>query len=74
LTTIERKKARLELYYAAEEAILSGAQSYTIGSRTLTRANLGTIETMIKKLEAEVGVLEDGRKPRKAFGVTPRDI
>jgi len=74
LTTIERKKARLELYYAAEEAILSGAQSYTIGTRTLTRANLGTIETMIKKLEAEVGVLEDGRKPRKAFGVTPRDI
>jgi hypothetical protein len=74
LTTIERKKARLELYYAAEEAILSGAQSYQIGSRTLTRANLGTIETMIKKLEAEVGVLEDGRKPRKAFGVTPRDI
>lgn len=73
MTTIERKKARLELYYAAEEAILSGAQSYQIGSRTLTRANLGTIETMIKKLEAEVGVLEDG-KPRKAFGVTPRDI
>lgn len=74
MTTIDRKKARLELYYAAEEAILSGAQSYQIGSRTLTRANLGTIETMIKKLEAEVGVLEDGRKPRKAFGVTPRDI
>ncbi len=74
MTTIERKKARLELYYAAEEAILSGAQSYQIGSRTLTRANLGTIETMIKKLEAEVGVLEDGKKPRKAFGVTPRDI
>lgn len=74
MTTIERKKARLELYYTAEEAILSGAQSYQIGSRTLTRANLGTIETMIKKLEAEVGVLEDGRKPRKAFGVTPRDI
>jgi hypothetical protein len=74
LTVIERKKARLDLYYAAEEAILSGAQSYQIGSRTLTRANLRTIETMIKKLEAEVGVLEDGRKPRKAFGVTPRDI
>jgi hypothetical protein len=74
LTVIERKKARLDLYYAAEEAILSGAQSYQIGSRTLTRTNLRTIETMIKKLEAEVGVLEDGRKPRKAFGVTPRDI
>lgn len=74
MTTIERKKARLELYYAAEEAILSGAQSYQIGSRSLTRANLGTIETMIKKLEAEIGVLEDGRSPRKAFGVTPRDI
>lgn len=74
MTVIERKKARLDLYYAAEETILSGAQSYTIGSRSLTRADLGTIERMIKKLEAEVGVLEDGRKPRKAFGVTPRDI
>lgn len=74
MTTIERKKARLELYYAAEEAILSGAQSYTIGTRTLTRANLGTIKSMINELETEIGVLEAGKKPRKAFGVTPRDI
>ena len=74
MTIIERKQARLDLYYAAEEAILSGAQSYTIGSRSLTRADLGVIETMIKKLEEEIGVLEDGRKPRRAFGVIPRDI
>lgn len=74
MATIEKKKERLEMYYAAEEAILTGAQSYTIGSRSLTRADLGKIETMINKLETEIGNLEAGRKPRKAFGVTPRDI
>lgn len=74
MTIIERKKARLEMYYAAEEAILGGAQSYTIGSRSLTRANLSEIDAMIDKLETEIGVLEAGKKPRKAFGVTPRDI
>ena len=40
---LERKKKRLEMYYKAEEAILGGAQSYSLGSRNLTRANLSEI-------------------------------
>ena len=51
VTALERYKKRLEQYYAAEEAILSGAQSYKVGSRSLTRANLNEIADMIKYLE-----------------------
>lgn len=37
------------MYYEAEKAVLSG-QSYTIGNRTLTRANLTTIRDAIDRL------------------------
>lgn len=42
---------RLAQYYAAEKAILSG-QSYTIGTRTLTRAQLSTVRAAIDDLIA----------------------
>lgn len=73
---LKKKKNRLEMYYQAEEAILGGAQSYSLGTRSLTRANLADIRTMIDKLEDEVSELEsivNGSKPRKAFAVVPRD-
>ena len=78
-TRLERNRKRLDLYYEAEEAILGGAQSYTIGSRNLTRANLGEITEMIKYLEGKVSEDESaldtsgkgGR--RKSVGVIPRD-
>lgn len=44
---------RLNLYYEAERKVLSG-QSYTIGNRQLTRANLSEIRRAIKELEREV--------------------
>ncbi len=74
---IKKKKTRLDMYYAAEQAILGGAQSYSMGTRTLTRANLSEIKNMIDTLEDEIDQLEkqqSGRKPRKAFGVVPRDF
>lgn len=74
---LERKKIRLEMYYKAEEAILGGAQSYSLGSRNLTRANLSEIRKMIDQLEDEIDQLAakvSGRKPRKAFAVVPRDF
>lgn len=73
---LEQKLARLELYLNAEKAILDGAQSYTIGSRQLSRASLGEIRKQIKALEDEIAALEaqlEGRKPRKAVAVLPRD-
>ena len=46
-------KSRLALYIQAEIAILGGAQSYSIGNRTLSRADLGDIAKMIKTLNTE---------------------
>lgn len=74
---MKRKRERLDMYYAAEEAILSGAQEYAIGTRSLTRANLSEIRKMIDILEDELKELElrdSGKKPRKAFAVVPRDF
>ena len=54
-----------------------GAQSYSLGSRNLTRANLSEIRKMIDQLEDEIDQLAakvSGRKPRKAFAVVPRDF
>ncbi|RDY28646.1 DUF6148 family protein [Lachnotalea glycerini] len=74
---ISKKKVRLEMYYTAEETILGGAQSYSMGTRSLTRANLAEIRNMISVLEDEIQELENlekGKKPRKAFAVVPRDF
>lgn len=46
---LEIKRKRLELYYEAEEKVLN-SQSYTLGSKTLTRADLMAIQNMIKKI------------------------
>jgi len=46
-TVLEIKKNRLKRYYEAEEKVLN-SQSYTLGSKTLTRADLTSIQNMIK--------------------------
>ena len=75
---LERKQTQLEAAYKAYTALLKGGvQSYTIGSRSLTRLDLPSLEETIAKLEQEIDMLEGqiaGRMPRKAFGVVPRDI
>jgi hypothetical protein len=73
---LAKSKERLSAYYDAELAVLSG-QSYTIGTRTLTRANLAWIKTQIDNLENQVEELQsqqDGKGRRKAFRITPRDL
>lgn len=72
----ERNVERLEAYYEAERAILDGAQSYTIGTRSLTRADLGKIQNMIATLETRVAEDEAtlaGGARRKSVGVYLRD-
>ena len=54
---LERYKKRLSMYYEAEEAVLLN-QEYTIGSRSLNRADLSTIRTAIKDLEGQIETLE----------------
>ncbi|WP_307972969.1 DUF6148 family protein [uncultured Dialister sp.] len=56
---------RLKKYIEAEEDILAG-QSYTIGNRTLTRANLATVEKVIQDLIDGGAVLEDDDSARNA--------
>lgn len=71
-----KAKERLNTYYEAELAVLSG-QSYSIGSRTLTRANLKDIKDTIQYLEKLVDELESaaaGKGRRKVFGIIPRDF
>ena len=51
--TKEMCQKKLNTWLAAEEAIATG-QSYQIGSRKLTRADLSMLRTMKKELQAEV--------------------
>nr|DAE71369.1 MAG TPA: head to tail adaptor [Caudoviricetes sp.] len=69
---LERARRRLELYYKAEEAILTG-QEYTIGSKKLRRADLSDVQAMISKLEKDVKALDSGGKNR-AVRAVPLDI
>jgi len=79
LRQLEVKKKRLTAYLDREtEMLTGGVQSYGVGSRNLTRYNtdLSAIRAAIKELEDEIEELEgllNGRKPRKAVGVVPRD-
>lgn len=45
---------RLEEVNIAITKVLSGGQSYQMGSRRLTRADLGMLKEMRKELQAEV--------------------
>ena len=68
---LERYKSRLNMYLEAEEAVLLN-QEYTIGTKSLKRADLGTIRAAIKDLEKQIDLLESGGK--NAFRFVPRDI
>ena len=48
----ETKRQRLEQVNKAIETILVGGQSYKIGSRSLTRADLGLLKTMREDVKA----------------------
>jgi hypothetical protein len=53
-------KAELEQVNKAITAILSGAQQYSIGSRSVQKANLETLYKRKDSLESLVGALEGG--------------
>lgn len=71
-----RRKA-LTAAREAYTALLSGqVQSYTIGSRNLTRLDLAQLKNEIDALEKEIDDLTaemSGKKRRRALGVVPRD-
>ncbi len=74
VTTItENTERRLLEYYKAETAILTGGESYTIGSRTLTRPDIKYIQEQIEKLEKKCLRLGGNGYIIKVKRYVPRD-
>lgn len=70
--TKAQAEARLTDYLNAEEKVLSG-QSYNIGGRTLTRADLKAIREGIEYWERKVKKLNKTGGGLPVRGVTPVD-
>ncbi len=70
---LETAKEMYSLYLLAEKAIVSGAQSYSIGNRQLTRANLTEIVEMRKEWGNLVDRLSQGNGGARVISVIPRD-
>lgn len=68
-----QKRALLAQYYIAEQQILEGAQSYSIGNRTLERGDLKTIQAERRLLEKEVRKLALGGGIR-VQRIVPRNL
>lgn len=54
MANLTQLNADLAMYRAARNAILTGAQSYSVAGRSLTRANLDDIETQIARIETRI--------------------
>lgn len=70
---IAQTESRLAAYIAAESSILAGGQSYAIGNRSLTKADLQFITKEIVRLYGELVVLNRGNNIVQQR-VVPRDI
>lgn len=73
---LDRAKQRLNAYYEAELAVLAG-QEYKMGTKSLTRADLGEIRNAISNLEKQVDELESvaaGKGRRRSLRAVPRDL
>lgn len=72
--TLAEIQALRAAWYAAELAVATG-QSYTIGGRTLTRADAAFISRQLAKYDAQLTAAEAGRGPGvRAIRVIPRDL
>ena len=82
LTTLNSRRAfkqrALEKLQNAYLALIDGGvKSYMIDDRQLTRFDLPVLKKQIDALEAEIDELDAliaGARPRRAFGVIPRDF
>ncbi len=69
--TLANAEAQLALWLAADAAVATG-QSYTIGSRSLTRANAREITAKIEYWDGKVNALSRGGSGgMRVRGVTP---
>ena len=74
---VERLKVALDKYYEAEITLIEGGQQYSLGSRSLTRANLAEVRKAIADLEKQIDRLTaelNGSSRNLQIGVVPIDI
>lgn len=74
--TLETAQKHLDAWLEAELTVTTG-QSYTIGSRVLTRANLTEIRNAIDYWNKKVIALENAKKAggrNRVRRVVPRDL
>lgn len=72
-SSIDEAREMLQMWLDAEKAVATG-QSYKIGSRSLTRANLSDIAKRITYWKNEVAKLESGRTGARVLRAVPRDL
>jgi hypothetical protein len=80
-TIIEQRLAYWKGVYeklqdAYVKLIEGGVKSYTIDDRQLTRFDIPDLLEQMKKAEETIDELTaalEGKRPRKAFGIVPRD-
>lgn len=68
--TLSQAQAQLNAWLAADTAVAAG-QAYTVGARSLTRANAKEIRENIDYWDAKVKSLDSSTAGIKIFGGTP---
>lgn len=63
--TYEKAKEKWEMYSNAEDAIVSGAQSYEIDGRQMTKADLGTIGERMNYWESKMNSYKNPKQVRE---------
>ena len=71
--SIEEARSTLRMWLEAERAVATG-QSYKIGTRSLTRANLADIRESIQFWRREIARLEAKQSGARVFRAVPRDL
>lgn len=71
MITLEKAQKHLDIWLEAEEKI-ANAQSYTIGTETLTRANLADVRKQIDYWQNKVNQLRSGRN--RCYRAVIRDL
>lgn len=71
--TIEEARENLTMWLDAERAI-STSQSYKIGTRSLSRADLSLVASRIAFWRNEIEKLENGQRGLRVVRAVPRDF
>lgn len=75
--TLDVARNHLSIWLKAEESVAIGSQSYKMGTRSLTRADLGEIRRQVQFWETKVLDLQNktaGRGRSRGYRGVPRDL